>query len=177
MEYSSEKYDFFHLTFVTYYQRVLMFTIKYLKNKELSENITQDTFITFWENIDKIDRNQPPYPYLFFVAKNKILNHLRKERIDIKYRDYLKWREIGISMRMIESSTMGQVKLEEVEKLIVKSMDKMSDKSKEAFILNRFKHYTFDEISELLGVSVKTVEYRMASALRIVTKFLKDYKD
>lgn len=54
-------------------------------------------------------------------------------------------------------------------------MSEMAPKTKEFFQLSRYRCKKNDEIAGIMGVSVKTVEYRIMSALRILRKNLKDY--
>ena len=51
----------------------------------------------------------------------------------------------------------------------------MPQKIKNSFCLNRFGNLKYEEIAKLDGVTVKTVEYRISVALRILRKKFKDY--
>ena len=51
----------------------------------------------------------------------------------------------------------------------------MKDSVRETFHLSRFRNMTNEEVARELGISVKTVEYRMSSALRILKKNLRDF--
>ena len=46
----------------------------------------------------------------------------------------------------------------------------MPPKTKDAFILSRFKHKTYSEIAQIQNVSEKNIEYRISEALKILRK-------
>lgn len=80
-----------------------------------------------------------------------------------------------VNCRALESSTMDTVHAIEIENLISKSIEQMNEKVRNTFCLSRFKSMNNEEVAKELEVSVKTIEYRMAAALRIIRKNLKDF--
>ena len=55
------------------------------------------------------------------------------------------------------------------------SLSKLPEKTQEAFILNRFKHCSYEEISKKQAVSVKNIEYRMMQALKLLRRDLIEF--
>ena len=166
---------FFNEAFEQHFERIVIYIQGYCKDWEMARNIAQDTYIAFWENIDKVDATKTALPYLFFIAKNKALNIMKRDIVKGKYSSYTQKREMEINYRALESSTMDAVHAYEIEKLVAKSIEQMNDKVKETFCLSRFKNMKNEEVAQELNISVKTVEYRMAAALRILRKNLKDF--
>lgn len=165
----------FNDAFQEHFERVVSYAYGYCKDWEMARNITQDTFVAFWENMDKVDSSKTALPYLFFIAKNKTLNALKRDLVRERYSNYTQKREMEVSCRALESNTMDAVHAGEVERIIARSMEQMNEKVKETFWLSRFKNLKNEEVAQKLEVSVKTVEYRMAAALRILRKNLKDF--
>lgn len=172
---SQQKERFFNDAFQEHFERVVSYVYGYCKDWEMARNITQDTFIAFWENMDKVDSTKTALPYLYFIAKNKALNTMKRDMVRERYSNYTQKREMEVSYRALESSTMDAVHAGEVERIIAQSVEQMNDKVKETFCLSRFKNLKNEEVAQTLDVSIKTVEYRMASALRILRKNLKDF--
>ena len=50
-----------------------------IKDDSLSQDIMQDTYISFMNNIDNIDGTKSIYSYLLTIAKNKSLNQIKKD--------------------------------------------------------------------------------------------------
>lgn len=171
----SHDLGFFDNAFNLYYERVVLYIYHYCKDWSIAENIAQDTYLTFWENISKVDDERIPLPYLLFVARNKTINYLNRELVRNKYKNHIQNQELSLASKALESNTMTFIFSKEIELLVHKSMEEMAPKTKEFFYLSRFKCLKNEEIAQIHGVSVKTVEYRIMSALRILRKNLKDF--
>ena len=65
--------------------------------------------------------------------------------------------------------------VEELSRKIEEALQRLPDSYREAFELNRFQHMTYSEIAIRLGVSSKTVDYRIQQALKLLRVELKDY--
>ena len=65
--------------------------------------------------------------------------------------------------------------LEELSWHIEKAIGELPENYRKVFSMSRFEDYTNKEIAEQLGVSVKTVEYRITQTLKILRAKLKDY--
>ena len=170
-----DKETFFKESFDRYFERIVTYVYSFYKDREIAKNIAQDCFIAFWENIDKVERSKTPLPYLFFVAKNKTLNQIKRDGVEGRFGDYYAGREYELRSNVLQSNTMDRVLEKEVERLIKRSMEQMKDSVRETFHLSRFRNMTNEEVARELGISVKTVEYRMSSALRILKKNLRDF--
>ncbi|MFA7116805.1 MAG: sigma-70 family RNA polymerase sigma factor [Bacteroidales bacterium] len=172
MNKSSLNDGYFKKIFFDHFEDVVRFSYYFCKDIEEARNIAQDTFAAFWLNIDKVNRDDNILRYLFFIAKNKTLNYLKKKSYGEKYFSYQKGKMLNINKTIIESSTFSTVLCNEIEDALNYSISKMSIKVKETFMLSRYKHLKNKEIAEKQNISIKTVEYRMMSALRIIRKYL-----
>ena len=47
-------------------------------NKELAEDLVQDTFLAAYQNVDKFENRSEPKTWLFAILKNKIADHYRQ---------------------------------------------------------------------------------------------------
>lgn len=157
-----------------HFKKVVYFAFRYLNDQEKAHNIAQDVFLALWGQMEIMDKNGDVLPYLFILTKYRCLNWLRKEKQHEKFKsntltDY----DISITALTDESST--SLFQSEIELLVNESLKKMPDKVKETFVLSRFKNLKNKEIATLQNISVKTVEYRISFAFRVLRKILKDY--
>ncbi len=64
------------------YDRLLKYCYAKVKNRELAEDITQESFLRFFntKNYGSIERQMP---YLYTIARNLCLDHFRKKKEDL----------------------------------------------------------------------------------------------
>ena len=65
--------------------------------------------------------------------------------------------------------------LEELRENIRRAVEELPELYREAFEMNRFENRTYKEIAEELGISAKTVDYRIQQSLKILRVKLNDY--
>ncbi len=166
---------FFNEAFELYFERVVTYVYSFCRDREMAKNIAQDSFVAFWENIDKVEWSKTPLPYLFFVSKNIALNHIKHNVVRDKFNEYYTWRETQLRYTALGNSTADTITEKEIEGMLARSMEQMKPNVRETFHLSRFRNMTNAQVAEHLGISVKTVEYRIAAALRIVKKNLREF--
>lgn len=149
---------------------------QYLQDNELSREITQEAFINLWEKRATLDIQQgnPEY-YLLTSVRNMALNSIRKrmrdnKRMGAKVNIDDKINAISLSQEPTDISTY-----KEITQIIDSTIESMSQKVKEVYLLSREGEMTYPQIAQQLGISVKTVEYRLSKALAIFRKKLSGY--
>jgi RNA polymerase sigma-70 factor, ECF subfamily len=161
----------FELLFRKYYVRLCGFANKFLNDPEEAKNIVQDVFVKVWEGREEIDMDDSLKSYIFKITQNLSLNKLARNKVESKFVEIYKHVYInGKDLSAIES-LIGK----ELENNISIVIDNLPDKCKEVFELSRVEGLKYNEISEKLHISVKTVEAQMSKALRILRVELKDY--
>ncbi|PKO99845.1 MAG: hypothetical protein CVU13_04780 [Bacteroidetes bacterium HGW-Bacteroidetes-8] len=157
-----------------HFKKVVYFAYRYLNDQEKAQNIAQDVFLALWGQMEVLDKNGEVLPYLFILTKYRCLNWLRKEKQHLKFKsNTLTNYDISITALADDSST--SLYHTEIEVLVNEALKKMPDKVKDTFVLSRFKNLKNKEIATLQNISVKTVEYRISFAFRVLRKILKDY--
>ena len=63
----------------------------------------------------------------------------------------------------------------EIQHIVNKALDKMPPQSREIFMLSRNSNLPTKKIAEQQNISLKTVEFHITKALRILRVELKDY--
>lgn len=169
-----KKEEFFKEAFNLNYQKIVSFLFHYVRDKADAENIAQDTFTSFWENLDTVDKNVSPLPYLYMTARNKAFNMIRREMVINKYSSYVKQRDLDLSYKALSSIT-NEVDANIIMARITKSLSQMNPNTAETFLLSRFNGLKNAEVAEKQKVSIKTVEYRLMSALRVLRENLKEF--
>ncbi len=156
--------------FDRYFQELYGYTAKIVGNSESAEEIVQDLFVTIWQKRETLTISTSLKAYLFTAAKNRSINHLKKKYVVLE----------GLSendVYKVYNSDMadGEVLKNELEKLIIKGLEKLPEKARMVFSLSRHSGMSHNEIAEQLGISQKTVEYHIANVLKSLRLFLENH--
>ena len=76
----------FDYCYENYKNLVYFQIIKLVKNRELAEELLQDTFLKMYQNIDKFDGKYFK-AWLLKIANNIAISELRKKKTTIEYND------------------------------------------------------------------------------------------
>ena len=161
----------FELLFRFYYPGLVTFVSKIIIDKDEAEEIVQDFFVQLWTGRNNIKKSETLKNYVFISVKNRAFNYLKKEQIREKTFAQLK--------ELIEKDFLYQPDLfveSELQQQIAKAMEKLPERTREIFMMSRFKGISNDEIATQLDLSKRTVETQISNALKILRNELKEYK-
>ncbi len=158
----------FEELFREYFSSLCYFAQKYTVDLDSAREIVHSVFVAIWEKRESFDFGQPAKSYLFTAVYNRSLNFLRdkKKFTDTDDTDFLLERGEADPDYMAEAELEGR---------IWKVIDRLPEKCREIFIMNRFDGKKYAEIASMLNISVKTVETQMTKALKALRSELADY--
>lgn len=136
---------------------------------EDAEEIVQDTLLWIWENRETLVIDVQLSSYLFKTIYRRALNKL--VRIDSAQRAETRFYE---EMQEMMQDTDFYL-IEDLTQHIKDAITALPESYREAFVMHRFRNMSYKEIAEKLGVSPKTVDYRIQQALKQLRTDLKDY--
>jgi RNA polymerase sigma-70 factor (ECF subfamily) len=157
----------FNQVFDRYAKRLYRFSMGYLKSAENAEEIVQEVFLKIWNNREELIVQKSFDSYLFTIAKNGILNTIRKSKSEQAYLNYAK-------LYPRKNVLLDQeLDFKELEKAYLEAIAQLSPRRKEIFLLSREQSLSNAEIAKKMNISVKTVENQMTSALAEIRKNLR----
>jgi len=164
-----EKKDFFSAVFRKYYNNVIYYALHYVDTYEEAQDVAHDVFTSLWQTLDEYNENI--FPCIMTMTKNRCLNVLRKEKYKRMHCEYLTMsKRLNINFTSLANSSIDDLLEKDAMKILMQTLEKMPPKTKDAFILSRFKHKTYSEIAQIQNVSEKNIEYRISEALKILRK-------
>lgn len=134
-----------------------------------AEEIIQDMMVGIWEKRKEITVDTSLNGYLFRAVRNKCFNHIEKLRVHEQVHFI-----IAGSMQMQFEDPDFYV-VEELTQKIEEALGRLPETYRQAFVLNRIDGKTYNEIANELGISSKTVDYRIQQALKSLRVELRDY--
>ncbi|PTX59454.1 RNA polymerase sigma-70 factor (ECF subfamily) [Kordia periserrulae] len=128
---------------------------------------TQEAFLKLWKNCDTVSPAKAK-SFLFTVANNMVLNHLKHEKVKLNYQKATTKTHTNVSPEFIMQEAEFLEKYNAV-------LANMKEEYRVAFLLSKAENKKHKEIAELLDVTVKVVEYRVHKAFTILKEQLEGF--
>ncbi len=156
-----------------YEKRLFTYIMISVKNKELAEDIFQDTFIKVINTIRSGNYHEEGkfFQWIMRIANNLRIDYYRKvQRLplyegngEFDIFDVISTREESVEQKLIREQIF-----EDVSNLV----DYLPKEQKEVLVMRIYQDYSFKEIAESTGVSINTALGRMRYALINLRKMI-----
>jgi RNA polymerase sigma-70 factor (ECF subfamily) len=157
----------------SHYSKPLFYYALKFVDEESAKDIVQDVFFKLWED-QTITVARSLNGLLFTMVRNKCLQQIEKQKVRDDYRKSAGTRLKEDEILFYSTGSSSLIELE-LQKQLEKAVASLPEKCREVFILSRFQNKMNKEIAEELGISIKTVEKHISSALKFIRTELKDY--
>lgn len=167
----------FNSIYTTYYRRAFLFTLSYVHNDLVAEDIVSEAIIYLWE-LSKKQEIPSIEAVLITYIRSKSLNYLKHLQVQENVYQNLTdkgQRELEIRISTLEACEPKEVMSEELRSKVKTLLAGMPEKTRIAFISDRLDGKSHKEIAEELGISVKGVEYHISKAVKLLRDNLKEY--
>lgn len=158
----------FNTFFLRYYPVLCAYATQFVGMSD-AEELIQDMMVGIWERRKEIVVESSLNGYLFRAVRNKCINHIDKLRLHEQVHSFM------ATHWQMQFEDPDFYVVEELTEKMEKALAKLPETYREAFVLNRIDGKTYKEIATALGVSSKTVDYRIQQALKSLRIELKDY--
>lgn len=149
-----------------YYRQIYWFMRRLGHSREVSEDLTQETFFQAWYKIEQLRSDGSFKPWLYRIAGNIAKGYAKK---------YGHKFEIGveeIDEPLQDESGTQRIEDEEVLEELNQDISRLSVKLKEAIVLHYLQNLTIAEAAEAAGIRQGTLKSRLNRALSILRKRL-----
>ena len=160
----------FNILMSKYYPRVYASIFSFIKSKEDSEDLSQQTFIKVWEQLDTFRGDSAFFTWVYRIAINLAKNFVtssgfKKQKINTSIEDA----EIDISsFDDIESAVIHNESLEEISNFI----DSLPESLKTAFVLRESEGKSYEDIAAITETPIGTVRSRIFRARESIVDFI-----
>jgi RNA polymerase sigma-70 factor (family 1) len=144
-----------------------------MKSVPISEEIVQEVFTTIWERRKTLVIQKKFSAYIYTSVRYMTLDYFKSHSVTDQYiKEVLDSSGYDSSG---QNTTEESIYHDELQQALDKATLLLPKKSKEVFILSRFKQYSNKEIAEELNVSHETVKYHIAYALKFMRVYLGEF--
>ncbi|WP_445756162.1 RNA polymerase sigma factor [Polaribacter sp.] len=157
-------------------QRLFSFIYSKVKDKNVSDDIFQDTFIKVIRTLKKGDYNEEGkfLPWVMRIAHNLIIDYFRKNN---RMPNFKNSDEFDIFSIISDDSLNAEKQIiqEQIFDNVRELINELSEEQKEVLIMRMYRDMSFKEISENTGVSINTALGRMRYALINMRKLIEKH--
>ncbi|MFT4577143.1 MAG: RNA polymerase sigma factor (sigma-70 family) [Polaribacter sp.] len=158
-------------------QRLFSFIYSKVKDKDITEDIFQDTFIKVIRTLKKGNYNEEGkfLPWVVRISHNLVIDHFRKSNRMPTFRNT---EEFDIFSVLGDGSLNAEKKLikEQIHTDVRALINELPEEQKQVLIMRMYNDMSFNEISENTGVSINTALGRMRYALINMRKLIEKNK-
>jgi len=147
--------------FHNYSGKMFHYFKKYLKHTPAAEDLVQEVFASVWNSRKHLLKDKNIEAYLFVSARNRLYNHLKKtlQAAPIAEAD-----DNSASYSHVDEV----VSFKETFTKYQQVLSSLSEKRRQAFILSREHGLSYNEISQRMNISPRTVEKHISEALQLL---------
>lgn len=158
---------------VRHKQRIFGFVLSKVLDREIAEDIFQDTFIKVINTLKRGAYNEEGkfLPWVMRIAHNLVIDHFRRNKRIPKFNntdEFDIFSVISDDVLNVEKQLIKDQILEDVRELITG----LPDDQKEVLLMRMYRDMSFKEIAENTGVSINTALGRMRYALINLRKLI-----
>lgn len=133
----------------------------FLKRRDIAEELTQDIFLKLWASRESLKEDLHFEAFLFLMARHHVFNFLKRKARELAVHESVAPGDVSYSDPFIHQL------YKEALKEYHDCLEQLDPQQKKIFLLSRESGLTYSEISEELGLSVKTVEWHMSKTLKV----------
>ncbi|MHB0756138.1 RNA polymerase sigma factor [Polaribacter sp. M15] len=158
-------------------QRLFSFIYSKVKDKDITEDIFQDTFIKVIRTLKKGNYNEEGkfLPWVMRIAHNLVIDYFRKSSRMPAFNttdEFDIFSVLGDGNLNAEKQLIQEQIFADVRELV----KELPEEQKEVLVMRMYKDMSFKEISENTGVSINTALGRMRYALINMRKLIEKNK-
>jgi RNA polymerase sigma-70 factor (ECF subfamily) len=151
----------------SYQTRLFNFVRSMVRNEELAEDITQESFVKAFFSLRRLKNPQSFKSWLFRIANNNTLDYLRKKRLpQVDVDEHV--RETYVDDRDPEAGVYQRARTSHIRE----ALQKLKPDQRSILVMCDLQGLSYAEIAEVLRIPFGTVQSRIFYARRKLKEYL-----
>lgn len=138
--------------------KVFRFILKNTRDKELANDVVQETYLRLWEQVDNV-QSEKVKAWLFSTSYRYMIDLLRRDKRNAD------WNEVD------PLSVAHSKQYSELESVLDEALNRLPKQQRSLVLLRDYEGYSYEEIGEIMDLSESQVKVYIFRA----RKTLKDY--
>lgn len=159
----------FNLLIRKYQEKTYWHIRRIVINHDDADDVTQETFVKVWKNLDGFKEESQLFTWIYRIATNEALSHLRKKRS-----------KIFIPLINIENKLARTLKDDtffngdEIQLKLQQAILKLPEKQRIVFNMRYYDELKYEEMSDILGTSVGALKASYHHAVKKIEDHIKN---
>jgi len=149
-----------------YGKRLYNYFVKISFDRESSNDMLQTTFLRMIIYRHSYKNDKPFQAWIFQIARNVFADELKKNKL--KTSDHIDVYNID------KGSSDDAFELEQKEKILHQAMSKLNKESREILVLSRFQDMKYEQIAQVLDLTVSAVKVKVHRAIKKLREYYKE---
>jgi RNA polymerase sigma-70 factor (family 1) len=143
-----------------YHQLVYNVALIYLQNVEDAEEITQDVFLKMYHSLDNFNQKSTLKTWIYRITINQSLDYIKHKSSQKRFFMFGKKTSTDYEIVKLSDFEHPGILIENKENaaLLFQIINKLPENQKTAFILSKIDELSNPEISEIMQLSISSVE-------------------
>ena len=131
---------------------------------EEAEEVTQEAFIRAFVKLDTFQRNSQFFTWIYRIAFNSALTRRRKKKARVSL-DQVR-EDNGLEVAGDSESVDEPMLRDETVSLVRRAINQLTEEHRRILVLREMDDFAYEEIAEILQISIGTVRSRLSRARR-----------
>ncbi len=143
------KHYAFNLLVRQYQRRLYSFIRRTITDHDETQDVLQNTFIKAWNGLDGFRADSQLYSWLYRIAHNECLNHLRKMKRGLFVNSDVAMERLTTTLDNSEHFSGDAI-----QQKLQRAVMRLPDKQRAVFNMKYFDRLKYEEMSKVTGTSV-----------------------
>lgn len=160
----------FSLLYKEYYVPIYRYIYLRIRNKEQSEDLTQDVFLKIYRSIATLaPTGDSPLSYFYTIAKNTLIDFWRKRNLNSVSDD-----EHLLNIADPSPTALDAASLKEKSSLLHECLEQLTRDQREVITLKFINDLSNEEVAKIVGKKETAVRQLQVRALRTLGKIFRE---
>jgi RNA polymerase sigma-70 factor (ECF subfamily) len=167
----SGEQEMYGLLIERYEPKLTRYVSKFIVQKDDVTDLVQDVFTKAFINIQSYDDSQPFSPWIYRIAHNESMNHIKRKRFKpFSFFDF----EVDEFFPQFKAKEAADEKTNQFfdKKIIDEVLSELDPKYREVIVLHHYEELSYKAIASILHIPVTLVGVRLKRAKESIKKIL-----
>ncbi|SEA48884.1 RNA polymerase sigma-70 factor, ECF subfamily [Arachidicoccus rhizosphaerae] len=162
--------------FELYFPKLLIFALKYTRERCQAEDVVQQVFLKCWEKRNSLTAVDNIEAYLYKSIKNEVTDLLRRQVLHSKYQQQTAAQQQNLEQPRALPNHELKLRLGR-EEILSAAINDLSPQQKRVYQLSKERGWSYARIAQEMEVSTHTVKWHASAALQSLSHFLKNHEN